>query len=83
MEKPKFIKKQIFYDSRGSFSPLSLTVENKKWIQSNISVNPKKFTLRGLHFQKSIFDQAKLVKVITGKVLDFVVDLRPLSAYNG
>ena len=83
MERPKFIKKQIFYDSRGSFSPLSLNIEGKTWVQSNISVNPKKFTLRGLHFQKNIFDQAKLVKVISGKVLDFVIDIRPLSAYNG
>ena len=39
--------------------------------------------MRGLHFQKNIFDQAKLVKVISGKVLDFVIDIRPLSAYNG
>ena len=48
---------------------------NKKWIQSNISVNPKKHTLRGLHYQKEPFAQSKLVKVICGSIIDFVVDI--------
>jgi dTDP-4-dehydrorhamnose 3,5-epimerase len=46
-------------------------------------VNPKKFTLRGLHYQTGETSQAKLVKVINGRILDFVVDLRvPLRSYN-
>lgn len=82
MEKPKIIKNNIFYDERGSFSPLSFDVENKQWIQSNISVNPKNFTLRGLHFQKNNKEQAKLIKVIKGKILDFVLDIRQYSGYK-
>ena len=83
MEQPRIINNRIFYDERGSFSPLSLFELDKEWKQSNISVNPKKFTLRGLHYQTGETSQTKLVKVINGKILDFVVDLRvPLRTYN-
>jgi dTDP-4-dehydrorhamnose 3,5-epimerase len=76
MEKAIRIKKNIFFDDRGSFSPLSLKELDKVWAQSNISVNPNKWTLRGLHFQKGLLAQAKLIKVINGKILDFVLDMR-------
>lgn len=83
MEQPRIINNRIFYDERGSFSPLSLFELGKEWKQSNISVNPKKFTIRGLHYQTGETSQAKLVKVITGRILDFVMDLRvPLRTYN-
>lgn len=78
-----FIENKIFKDKRGTFSPLDLTKLDKNWVQSNISVNPRKYTLRGLHFQKNEYAQAKLIKVISGKILDFVVDLRMVSEdYN-
>jgi dTDP-4-dehydrorhamnose 3,5-epimerase len=76
MEFAKKIKNNIFYDNRGSFSPLSLKILEKDWVQSNISVNPNKWTLRGLHFQKGEYSQAKLIKVIHGRILDFVLDMR-------
>jgi dTDP-4-dehydrorhamnose 3,5-epimerase len=41
-----------------------------------------KNTIRGLHFQNGEFAQSKLVKVVRGKVLDFIVDLRPESLYH-
>jgi dTDP-4-dehydrorhamnose 3,5-epimerase len=83
MEKANFIENRVFLDERGSFSPLDLSKLGKNWVQSNISVNPKKFTLRGLHFQKNEYAQAKLIKVINGRVLDFVVDMRQVSEdYN-
>jgi dTDP-4-dehydrorhamnose 3,5-epimerase len=76
MEVAHKIKTNIFLDNRGSFSPLSLKVLEKDWVQSNVSVNPKKWTLRGLHFQRGSSSQAKLIKVIHGKILDFVLDMR-------
>jgi dTDP-4-dehydrorhamnose 3,5-epimerase len=83
MEQPRIINNRIFYDERGSFSPLSLFELDKEWKQSNISMNPKKFTLRGLHYQSGETAQAKLIKVINGRILDFVVDLRvPFRSYN-
>ena len=52
------------------------------FVQDNLSVSDK-FVLRGLHFQKSPYEQAKWVTVIQGRVLDVVVDLRPDSPTFG
>jgi len=86
MENPHLIFNKVFEDNRGIFAPLSLHYEEsshpqlrKKWLQSNISFNPKQYTLRGLHFQTGDKAQAKLIKLITGKIIDFVVDIRPSS----
>jgi dTDP-4-dehydrorhamnose 3,5-epimerase len=48
--------------------------------QSNLSYNISKGTLRGLHFQKSPFEEIKLITCIQGAVYDVVLDLRPTSA---
>jgi len=87
MEQPKLITNNVFFDDRGVFAPLSLiysdTELNKPWLQSNVSVNPRKHTLRGLHYQKEPFAQSKLVKVVCGKIIDFVMDIRPQSETYG
>lgn len=71
---PVFTKKDAFYDKRGIFVPLSLT-SHLTWLQSNISVNLKPFTLRGLHFQVDPYQQSKLIKIIHGSVIDFNVNI--------
>ena len=82
MEQPQLLRNPIFIDNRGVFAPLTFEKKNdveyvnKTWIQSNLSVNPNKWTIRGLHYQKEPFAQSKLVKVITGRIIDFVVDIR-------
>jgi dTDP-4-dehydrorhamnose 3,5-epimerase len=76
MEKAILFDSGTFLDNRGSFTPLSLELFDKKWLQSNISVNDKRNTFRGLHFQKGEFAQAKLLKVIYGEIIDYIVDLR-------
>ena len=76
MEKAILFDSGTFLDNRGSFTPLSLESFDKKWLQSNISVNDKRNTFRGLHFQKGEFAQAKLLKVIHGEIIDYIVDLR-------
>lgn len=55
---------------------------NANFVQDNRSFS-KKGTLRGLHFQKGEFAQAKLVGVLSGEVLDVAVDLRPKSKTFG
>ena len=77
----------VFADSRGHF----LESYNKKrikgyldetFIQDNESLSQKD-VLRGLHFQNPPHSQGKLVRVITGSVLDVAVDLRQNSATYG
>lgn len=52
------------------------------FVQENQSFS-QKGVIRGLHFQNAPFAQAKLASVISGKVLDVVVDLRPTSKTFG
>jgi dTDP-4-dehydrorhamnose 3,5-epimerase len=61
----------IFNDNRGTFIPYNL----EGWDQMNISINEAKYTFRGLHYQTKPY-QTKLVKVIQGKVLDFLYNIK-------
>jgi dTDP-4-dehydrorhamnose 3,5-epimerase len=79
----------IFKDSRGyffeSFSQkqfAALTGIDVNFVQDNQSCSAKG-VLRGLHFQRGEFAQAKLVRVLQGSVLDVAVDLRKNSSTFG
>lgn len=48
-------------------------------VQSNISFNKKKGTLRGMHFQAAPFEEAKIVRCSRGAIYDVLLDLRPQS----
>jgi dTDP-4-dehydrorhamnose 3,5-epimerase len=52
---------------------------NHKMVQCNISFNKKKGTLRGMHYQISPYEEAKLVRCIKGAIYDAIIDLRPHS----
>lgn len=52
---------------------------NSRLVQSNVSWNRRRGTLRGLHFQRSPAAEAKLVRCTTGSIHDVILDLRPLS----
>lgn len=75
------IEPKVFEDSRGFFMEtfredwLAKLGIQHGFVQDNHSKSVKG-VLRGLHFQKPPFEQAKLVRVIQGEVLDVVVDLR-------
>lgn len=77
-----------FKDSRGWFmesyneQALKEIGIDVKFVQDNQSVSLKN-VLRGLHFQRPPYAQAKLVRVVSGKVLDVVVDLRKDSKTYG
>lgn len=79
---------RIFEDQRGYFFEsyradwLTSAGVDHGWVQDNQSFS-QKGTVRGLHFQRGEFAQAKLVRVIQGKVLDVVVDLRKGSPSFG
>jgi dTDP-4-dehydrorhamnose 3,5-epimerase len=53
------------------------------WVQENQSFSARKGIIRGLHFQIPPMAQAKLVRVVQGKILDIFVDLRKDSATFG
>ena len=52
---------------------------NKRPVQSNVSFNKKRGTLRGLHYQADPYSEAKLVRCTLGAVYDVIVDLRQES----
>src|SRR5574344_1438709 len=82
------IQPKVFSDSRGYFMECFKQEEFEKnigrvnFIQDNESKSSFG-VLRGLHYQKGEFSQAKLVRVVLGKVLDIAVDLRKSSSTFG
>jgi dTDP-4-dehydrorhamnose 3,5-epimerase len=79
---------RVFPDSRGYFFEsfrqdwLDQLGVHESWVQDNQSFS-QKGTVRGIHFQRGAHAQAKLVRVIAGKVLDVAVDLRKGSPSFG
>lgn len=76
------LKPRRFSDERGfftesfnkrAFSEAGIQVE---FIQDNHSFSKQKGTVRGMHYQAPPYAQSKLVRVITGRILDVVVDIR-------
>ena len=53
---------------------------NPRLVQCNISFNPRKGTLRGVHYQAEPYPEAKLVRCTRGAVYDVALDMRPQSA---
>jgi dTDP-4-dehydrorhamnose 3,5-epimerase len=50
-----------------------------RWVQSSVSFNREKGTLRGLHYQRAPYEEVKLVRCTRGSIYDVIVDLRPDS----
>lgn len=75
------ITPSVFGDDRGYFLETFNTktwegiIPDRPFVQDNESKSTKG-VLRGLHFQKPPYTQAKLIRVISGTVLDIIVDLR-------
>ena len=82
------IEPSVFGDNRGYFlesynqKRFEEVVGETSFVQDNESKSSKN-VLRGLHFQKPPYAQAKLVRCIEGKVLDVVVDIRRGSLTYG
>lgn len=83
------IEPRVFEDNRGNFFEVfnqqkfeDTIGENVNFLQDNQSFS-KKGVIRALHMQKEPFAQAKLVRVIKGKVLDIAVDVRKDSPTFG
>lgn len=85
----KIIEPKVFGDNRGYF----MESYNKErftefgldytFIQDNHSLSKEIGVLRGLHYQETPYAQTKLVRVISGAIIDVAVDLRSESSTYG
>lgn len=48
-------------------------------VQSSLSFNKMKGTVRGLHYQKAPHEESKLIRCTRGAIFDVIVDMRPTS----
>ena len=82
------IEPQVFGDSRGYFME---TYQKEKYAAAGIDVTfvqdnesmSSYGVIRGLHYQAEPFAQAKLIRVVAGRVLDVAVDIRKNSPTFG
>lgn len=85
----KIIEPAVFGDHRGFFTE-SYSAEDfqaagitHEFVQDNHSLSTQAGVLRGLHFQKGEAAQTKLIRVVSGAVLDVIVDIRKGSPTYG
>jgi len=82
------IEPNVYIDPRGYFmesfrkDKFVAAEINAEFLQDNQSFS-KFGVLRGLHYQKAPYAQAKLVRVLSGRILDVAVDMRKGSPYFG
>ena len=85
----KLIKSERISDGRGYFSETYMRRDfashgiNYEFVQDNQSASDAPGTVRGLHFQIPPFAQTKLIRVLSGRIVDVVVDLRRSSPSYG
>ena len=88
IEDVKILEPRIFNDSRGYFFESFSQREFEEKVCRTVFVQDNESrsvagVVRGLHFQKPPYTQAKLVRVIRGAVLDVAVDIRKGSPTFG
>tara|TARA_B110000438_G_scaffold295658_1_gene339012 strand:+ start:173 stop:742 length:570 start_codon:yes stop_codon:yes gene_type:complete len=83
-------KPKKFIDKRGFFSEVynyeyfkNIINIKEKFVQDNYSFSKSIGTIRGLHLQKNPYSQAKLIRVLNGKIQDVIVDVRKKSKTYG
>lgn len=83
---PKKIKIKKKNDIRGSFLKILSYKQKKKILNNqiseiNISINKKKGTIRGMHYQ-SRFKEKKIVFCLKGKVVDYCINVKNNKKYK-
>ncbi len=85
----KVVRPKKFGDHRGYFSETYSAQAfagagiDETFVQDNQSMSADVGTIRGLHYQEPPHAQAKLVRVLKGRILDVCVDIRTSSATFG
>jgi dTDP-4-dehydrorhamnose 3,5-epimerase len=73
----RLFRPRRFGDDRGWFAETwSRRLINMDFCQDNMSMSASVGTVRGLHYQKPPHAQAKLVSVLSGRIIDVAVDIR-------
>lgn len=82
------VETPVYRDSRGCFyeafnrrqweCELLGRVGERPFVQDNVSVSHRG-VFRGMHLQRSPYAQSKLVRVLSGRIIDFVLDVDPSS----
>jgi dTDP-4-dehydrorhamnose 3,5-epimerase len=72
--KIEIIEHKTYEDNRGSYTPIQTNELGQEWEQCSISINDKKGTFRGLHYQTNP-PQTKYIKVVKGSIIDFMYNL--------
>ena len=83
---PKKLKIKKINDIRGSFLKILSYKQKKKILNNqiseiNISINKKKGTIRGMHYQ-SRFKEKKIVFCLKGKVVDYCINVKNNKKYK-
>ncbi|MDO5036127.1 MAG: dTDP-4-dehydrorhamnose 3,5-epimerase family protein [Porphyromonas sp.] len=83
------IESKIYSDSRGTFMEaynerelVGTPLEGVRFVQDNLSCS-RRGTLRGMHTQRAPYGQSKLVRCLSGRLIDFVLDIIPESPTYG
>ena len=86
---PLIVSREDKHDKRGLFARSFCSDDFEQnglfnsIAQINVSVSFVRGTIRGLHYQKEPFSDAKLVRCVRGEIFDVAVDLRKRSDYFG
>lgn len=84
MTEPRLLTNGVFHDERGWFMESYNSERDAavalSWVQDNVSFS-KAGTVRGIHYQMD--GQAKLVRCLSGEIMDVIVDLRRSSKTFG
>ena len=76
------ITSDVYIDERGRFMRTYCVDSNQEkgintdFSQGNLSINPKKATLRGFHYQISPHEEAKTLTCVCGSIFNVIIDLR-------
>lgn len=83
------IKPEFIQDERGYFTRTYCQKEFQNlgiidsYVQGNTSYNKKRGTVRGMHYQSSPYEEAKIISCTQGAFMDVIVDIRDFSSTFG
>jgi len=81
-----FLEPERLTDERGFFARMWCQAEFTEYgidpqiVQCNLSFNPRKGTMRGMHYQRAPHEETKIVRCTMGAIFDVALDLRRDSA---